>query len=214
MKNIKNTMLILGCLISATAVGGNFTTFSFAADDTHDAPVFSFDAFGPIRADAIVNLQIDVNDDSQGGLVEFQSNFFFNGEIYSYDLLNCGSNWVHVWKVRGYFSFHHFGIHLPGALLRVGFEEAILTSASPYSNRVGQTFTLQVSDSIDPSLTYTPYARLIGAGVPASLSNGLDFAFTFTKARDKNQNQHIPMFHLTWTENFTAEGSFSGSGEN
>lgn len=212
MSNIKNMLLVLGCLVSVVASAQNFTTFSFAADDTHDAPVFTFEAFGAIRADAIVNLKVDVNEDNQGGLVEFQSNFFFTGEVYTYNVVPCGSNWLHIWKVRGSFNFHHFGIHLPGGLLGVTFEEAVLTSLSPYSNRTGQTLTLEVSDSVDPSLTFSPYSRLVGAGVPSSLSSGLDFAFTFTKARDKNYNQHIPMFHLIWTEEFTTEGSFSASG--
>lgn len=212
MKNIKIKLFTLACLFSAVTYAQNVTTFSFAADDTHDAPVFTFEAFGGITANAVVNLKADINNNNQGGLVEFQSRFSFNGELHGYNLVACGSNWLHVWKVRGSMHFHQYGIHLPGGLLGISFEDAVLTSLSPYSTRIGQTLTLEVSDSVDSALTFTPYTRLIGAGVTSSLTSNLDFAFTFTNARTNNQSQHSQMFRLLWTEEFTAEGSFSASG--
>jgi len=190
-----------------------FTTFSFASDDTHDSPVFTFHSGSAIEAKVELDLRVDVNDDNAGGQITFQSNFVFRGEAYDYMLVPCGSNWLHVWKVKAEAFFDHYDVTVANRLLSMYFEEATLTSISPSPDHLGQTLTLEVSESVDRNLTLKPDSILIGAGVhPMELVEREDLAFTFTRARDFHFKQLIPLSGGKWKDDFTTESSFSASG--
>lgn len=204
---------LVALIFSSFGFSQRFTTFSFRSDDTHDGPVFTFYNGTSIEAKVGLDLMVDVNDDNGGGQITFQSTFVFRGEAYDYMVVPCGSNWLHVWKVKADMFFDHFDATVANRLLSVYFQEATLTSISPSPSRVGQTLTLQVSESADPSLTFKPDTILIGAGVdPNEVVEREDLAFTFTKTRGPNFSQLIPLSGGKWKDDFTTESSFSASG--
>lgn len=213
----RNLSLMIGLIFIGSLslqAQDKFTTFSFASDDTHDSPVFFFSNGSLFEAKATVDLMVDVNDNNQGGQVTFQSTFAFRGEAYDYNRIPCGSGWLHIWKVKASANFVHLDPTMGNVLLEIEFREAALTSYSPSASRVGQTLTLQVSEGADPSLQIVPQTIMIGAGVDIwELVEREDLAFTFTKARDRNFNQFIPLNNNgQWLFDFNTESSFSASG--
>lgn len=203
-------LTIFAVVFSTFGFSQQFTTFSFASDDTHDGPVFKFHSGTAIEAKTEVDLMVDVNDDNNGGQITFQSLFRFRGEAYDYMVVPCGSNWLHVWKVKGEGNFTHIDPTMANTLLKFGFEQATLTSISPSQSVLGQTLTLQVFDRVDPSFGLSPDTILVGAGVdPFELVERKDLAFTFTKA---NFGKFVKLNEGRWGDEFTTESSFSASG--
>lgn len=81
---------------------------------------------------------------------------------------------------------------------------------------LGETMTLQDSESADQSIIMTAYPMLIGIGVkPEFLNLSEDFAFTFTHVRSTNDYSPLDLIKVDKEGNildtWVAEGSFSAS---
>jgi len=216
----KYTLALL--MVVLTAIPAAFakptTLFSFASDDNHSYPTFGNGSSGKIivNSKVVVDLMVDVNGDYAGGLVTYNSEFTFYGEIRDYTLIPCGSNWLHIWKVKGEFNFTHFNGLFFYPLLKVEFSEAVLTSLSPNRDTLGETMTLQDSDSVDPSLLMTTDTILKAIDVTdAHLAYHEDFAFTFTNIKNASSSNPYDLVKIsggTIAEKWTSEGSFSAAG--
>jgi hypothetical protein len=188
------------------------TSFSFASDTYHNGPTFTgSEAF--FTSNAEVNLLVDLNEDNYGGLAAFLSLLRLKAELRDYRAYYVGSQWLHVWKVYSEMTFTHVNPPLNSPILGIGFKEGVLTSWSPNSNTVGETMTLQNSESADPSIYMEAYPILNGVGVtPEHLAWSKDLAFTFTNVRFEKPGALVPIdekgnFLYKWK----AEGSFSAS---
>ncbi|MHB8065226.1 MAG: hypothetical protein ACYDG2_21885 [Ruminiclostridium sp.] len=194
------------------------TLFSFASDTFHKGPTFK-GAVGTntFFSNAEVDLMVDLNNDSYGGLVTFISNLELKAETYNYQVFNIGPQYLHVWKVYSEMTFTHVNPSVNGQILSIGFKEGVLTSWSSSPNTLGETMTLQNSQSADQSIYMNSYPLLKGIGVPQDyLSASKDVAFTFTNVRAINDNGNPDnLVNIDPKGNFKddwkSEGSFSAS---
>lgn len=199
----------------------NTTLFSFASDTFHNGPTFKgAGGTNTFYSSAQVDLMVDLNNDSNGGLVTFLSNFDLKAEAYDYQVFNIGSQYLHVWKVYSEMTFTHANPYVNGQLLNIGFKEGVLTSWSSSKYNLGETMTLQNSQSADQSIYMNAYPLLNGIGVPKYyLNSSKDIAFTFTNVRaiDNNGNPNN-LVNIDEKGNFKddwkSEGSFSASAAN
>lgn len=188
------------------------TSFSFASDTYHNGPTFT-GSDATFTSNAEINLLVDLNNDNYGGLVTFLSQLQLKAELYDYRVYYIGSQWLHVWKVYSEMTFIHVNPTLNSPILTIAFKEGVLTSWSPNSNTIGETMTLQNSESADPSIYMEAYTLLNGIGItPAHLAWSKDLAFTFTNVRFEEPGALVPIdekgnFLYKWI----AEGSFSAS---
>ena len=218
MKKYALAISILAMAALPSALAKPTTLFSFASDDNHSYPTFTTGSSGVeiVNSKGTYDLVVDVNGDYAGGLVTFLTEFEFFGEIRDYALVPCGSNYLHVWKVKGRFSFTHFNGLFFYPLLQVEFADAVLTSLSPNSFTLGETMTLQDSDSVDPSLLMTTDTLLTAIDVTdAHLAFHEDFAFTFTNIKNLStvDPYQLPRIsHGQFLEKWSSEGSFSAAG--
>lgn len=201
-----------GFIPNAMAAEPVTTSFSFASDTYHNGPTFTGD--GPnFASNAEINLLVDLNSDNYGGLVTFLSQLQLKAELHDYRAYYIGSQWLHVWKVYSEMTFIHVNPTLNSPILAIGFKEGVLTSWSPNSNTIGETMTLQNSESADSSIYMKTYPLLNGIGVtPEHLAWSKDLAFTFTNVRYEDPGALVPIdekgnFLYQWK----AEGSFSAS---
>ena len=193
---------------------------SFASDDYHEGPTFT--GYGTsIQGKARVDLMVDQQGDLEGGVVIFPSWFYFKGEIYNYNVIPQGANFLHIWDVRGEFSFNHYDVGLGSPfLLGTKFKNAVLTSLSPNPGQAGETMTLQDSYSADNSVVFQdggPLEAVLDSGPYPDdyISLGSGFAFTFTHVRVGDFGNQPPILSGgAFREEFKAEGSFSGEGAN
>ena len=199
------------------------TNFSFASDDNHDGPTFflfaptSLDDGAGVSLDGDVNvdLVVDLNDDVNGGLVTFQSTLDFDAELYDYQIVPWGADWVHQWRARGTIYLSHLDGAAASLILRIGFDNALVTSWSADPTTLGQTVTIQDGEKIDPGILFSAGPFLTGLDVfNSTLAKGESFAFTLTNVRDAGTLKHFPKIDTTgkFLDKWIAEGSFSASG--
>ncbi len=193
-------------------------SFSFASDSFDNGPTFKgAGGTSTFYSGAEVDLVVDLNEDRYGGIVTFLSNLNLKAEAYDHQVFYIGSQYLHVWKVYSEMKFSHVNPRLNTPILDIGFKEAVLTSWSPNEYTLGETMTLQTSQSADPSIYMQSYAFLNGIGIPQySLNASKDVAFTFTNVRSVNDNgNEEKLVNLDERGNFKddwiAEGSFSAS---
>jgi len=206
--SIAFTLLSVGLFAQETPEA---TYFSFASDDHHDGPTFSSPDSKYIYGHGSYDLIVDVNEDLGGGQVTFQTEFKLTGLPYDYQLIPCGGAWLHIWKVKGDFSFYHYSQPGNPQLLEVRFEEAVLTSLSPNPDSISETMTLQGNQPSDPNLKFTAFP-LLDCVIQTSLGKSRDFAFTFTNLRGLSD----PVIDLNdgrWLDEWVSEGSFSASAQ-
>jgi|GEM_PF-2030690 len=193
------------------------TLFSFASDSNHNGPTFKgYAGTTTIAGGAEVDLLIDTNNDNYGGLITILSNFNLKGEGYDYNVFNIGSQYLHVWKFYSEMNFTQASANASKDILGIGFKEGVLTSWSPSPYTLGETMTLQCSQSADPSIYMNAYPLLNGIGIPAYyLSGSKDVAFTFTNVRslepNGNVNNLVNLSKGIFKDDWKAEGSFSAS---
>ena len=192
---------------------------SFASDDFHEGPTFT--GYGPeIHGRARVDLMLDQQGDFEGGVVIFPSWFTFEATMVNYKVIPWGANFLHIWDLKGSFSFNHYDIVLGSPfLLGTRFETALLTSLSPSATQAGETMTLQDSQSADASVAFQdggPFEAVVNLVYPDDyVALGSGFAFTFTHVRVGDFVGAPPnLSGGQFKEEFKAEGSFSGEGGN
>jgi len=189
---------------------GDATYFSFASDDSPTDPTFSAVPGNFFTGNGVFDLTLDVNGEDTGGMVTFEASFSFAATTYDYQTVAVGPNWLHIWRVRGDFSFTHWAWPGTPILIEVDFDDATLTARSSSRDFISGTMTLQCNSLQDPSLTFTPSALLNGV-IQTALTKEEDFAFTFTRARDEVSPKVFVHPNGDWLEGWTAEGSFSAS---
>lgn len=194
------------------------TTFSFASDSYDNGPTFKgAGGTGTFFSGAEVDLVVDLNDDRYGGIVTFLSNLNLKAEAYDHQVFYIGSQYLHVWKVYSEMNFSHVNPRLNTPILDIGFKEAVLTSWSPNEYTLGETMTLQDSQSADQSIYMNAAPILNGIGVPQYfLNTSKDVAFTFTNVRSVNENGNEDnLVNLDdkgyFKDDWISEGSFSAS---
>lgn len=194
-------------------------SFSFASDTFHNGPTFKGVGGGSstFYSGAQVDLMVDMNNDDYGGTVTFLSNLELKAEAYDHQVFNFGNQFLHVWKVYSEMNFKHVNPALNSPILDIGFKEGVLTSWSPSECTLGETMTLQDSQSADLSIYMNANTLLRGIGVPeVTLYDSKDLAFTFTNVRAVDDNGNMEkLVNLDEKGNFKddwiAEGSFSAS---
>lgn len=213
------TLFAVLVLVGAAAWAKPPIYVSFASDDYHEGPTFTgLDA--KIQGRARVDLMLDQQGDFEGGVVIYPSWFTFEAEMVKYDVIPWGANFLHIWDLRGSFSFNHYDVALGSPfLLGTKFEHAVLTSLSPNIGQAGETMTLQGSQSTDASVVFRdggPFEAVVNLNYPddyIGLSSG--FAFTFTHVRVGDFVGAPPNLSSgKFKDEFKAEGSFSGEGGN
>ena len=163
---------------------------------------------------------LDQQGDFEGGAVIFPSWFTFDARIVNYKVIPWGANFLHIWDLRGSFSFNHYDVGLGSPfLLGTQFENAVLTSLSPSATQAGETMTLQDSQSADASVAFQdggPFEAVVNLVYPDNyVGLGSGFAFTFTHVRVGDFVGAPPnLSGGQFKEEFKAEGSFSGEGGN
>jgi len=193
-------------------------SFSFASDDHHAGPTFFVREDGVIESRARVDLMVDVNNHTRGGQVTFQATLAFLGKVTRHQRCPYLGKWLHIWTVRTErLRFDHIapGTGLNPLLLEVRPTNIILTSISTDPNFVGETMTMQVSELVEPNITFAPGPRMQGIGVfPGDLVRSEDLSFTLTNLRSKSG---IPLVRINaageFLESFSTEGSFSASAD-
>lgn len=192
---------------------------SFASDDFHEGPTFT--GLGPsIQGKARVDLMLDQQGDSEGGVVIFPSWFSFEARMVNYKVIPWGANFLHIWDFEGKFSFNHYDVLLGSPfLLGTEFKNAVLTSLSPSATQAGETMTLQDSQSADAAVAFQdggPFEAVLNLPYPDNyISLGSGFAFTFTHVRVGEFGTTPPNLSSgQFKDEFRAEGSFSGEGGN
>ena len=193
---------------------------SFASDDFHEGPTFTGFGFD-IRGKARVDLMLDQQGDGEGGVVIFPSWFDFEGTVVKYQVIPWGVNFLHIWDLKGDFEFRHYDVLLGSPfLLGTKFENAVLTSLSPFVNQAGETMTLQDSQSADAIVAFGdggPFEAVVNLVYPDNyVAIGSGFAFTFTHVRVGDFVGAPPIVHSNgfFREEWKSEGSFSGEGGN
>lgn len=208
--------IALICGVAYPASAQVTTTFSFASDTFHQGPTFKGEK-NIITSDFEFDLMVDLNSDTYGGLVTYLSRMRLNAQMYNYQIYAVGPQYLHVWKVNGEILFTHINANAGDPpILGIAFKEAVLTSWSPSPYAIGETMTLQDSESADQSIIMTSYPMLIGIGVkPEFLSMSEDFAFTFTNVRSASNYTPFELIKVDKEGNlldtWVAEGSFSAS---
>jgi len=194
---------------------------SFASDDYHEGPTFT-GLGAKIHGKARVDLMLDQQGDFEGGVVIFPSWLTFEAEMVNYKVIPWGANFLHIWDLKGSFSFNHYDVLFgpPGPfLLGTRFETALLTSLSPSATQAGETMTLQDSQSADASVVFQdggPFEAVVDLIYPPDyVGLGSGFAFTFTHVRVGDFGTTPPnLSGGQFKDEFKAEGSFSGEGGN
>ncbi len=194
------------------------TLFSFASDTYHNGPTFTgFGGSNTFSSKAEVDLMVDLNNDNYGGTVTFLSNLNLKAEAYDYQVYHIGPQYLHVWKVYSEMLFTHVNPGVNADILGIGFKEGVLTSWSPNPYTLGETMTLQDSQSADQSIYMNSLPLLKGIGAPQEyLSNSKDLSFTFTNVRsiadNGNPNNLVNLSKEgIFKDDWKAEGSFSAS---
>lgn len=236
MKKLVSLVLILFLLASAlpcfaqevdsasvqqAAIEPPTTLFSFASDTFHNGPTFTgAGGTNTFSSKAEVDLMVDLNNDNYGGTVIFLSNLNLKAEVYDYRVYSVGPQYLHVWKVYSEMTFTHVNPPLASTnsgILGIGFKEGVLTSWSPNPYTLGETMTLQDSQSADQSIYMNSLPLLKGIGAPQEfLADSKDVAFTFTNVRSISDNGNPNnLVNITkegiFKDNWKAEGSFSAS---
>jgi hypothetical protein len=192
---------------------------SFASDDFHEGPTFTGYA-SKIQGKARVDLMLDQQGDFEGGVVIFPSWFTFEAEMVQYQVIPWGANFLHIWDLKGSFSFNHYDPILGSPfLLGTQFDNAVLTSLSPSATQAGATMTLQDSQSADANVVFRdggPFEAVVNLTYPDDyVGLGSGFAFTFTHVRVGDFGTTPPdLSGGKFKDEFRAEGSFSGEGGN
>jgi hypothetical protein len=204
------------CSMASPVIAQVTTTFSFASDTFHQGPTFKGEK-NIITSDYEFDLMVDLNGDTYGGLVTYLSRMKLYAQMHDYRVYPVGPQYLHVWKVNGEILFSHINA-LAGdpPILGIVFKEAVLTSWSPSPYTIGETMTLQDSESVDQSVIMTAYPMLSGIGVkPEFLTISEDFAFTFTHVRLAGNYSPLDLVKVDKEGNllgtWSAEGSFSAS---
>jgi hypothetical protein len=198
----------------------NTTLFSFASDTFHNGPTFKgAGGTNSFYSGAEVDLVVDLNNDSYGGLVTILSNLSLKAETYDYQVFNFGSQYLHAWKVYSEMTFSHANFSSNSPILGIGFKEGVLTSWSSSPNTLGETMTLQNSQSADPSIYMQAYPLLNGIGIPSYyLNTSKDVAFTFTNIRSNYNGNADNLVNIDsegkFKDDWKCEGSFSASAIN
>jgi hypothetical protein len=211
------TLFAVLVLVGAAAWAKPPIYVSFASDDYHEGPTFT-GLGAKIIGKARVDLMLDQQGDFEGGVVIFPSWFTFDGEIYNHQVIPRGANFLHIWDVKGDFSFNHYDVGLGSPfLLGTKFNNAVLTSLSPNAGQAGETMTLQDSQSVDALVVFQdggPFEAVVDLNYPIDyVSVGSGFAFTFTHVRVGDFQGPPPLLSSgQFKEEFKAEGSFSGEG--
>ena len=212
------TLFAVLVLVGAAAWAKPPVYVSFASDDYHEGPTFTGYG-GEIHGKARVDLMVDQQGDSEGGVVIFPSWFTFDAEIVKYSVIPWGANFLHIWDLKGSFSFNHYDVMLGSPfLLGTAFDTAVLTSLSPSATQAGETMTLQDSQSADAAVVFQdggPFEAVVDNPYPPDyVGVGSDFAFTFTHVRVGDFVGAPPNLSSggKFKDEFKAEGSFSGQG--
>lgn len=200
-----SVFLGIGCL------GKDTVYYSFASDDHHDGPTFS-GSQDYISGVAEVDLMVDNNDDTLGGQVTFLCDFDFGGQIRNHQVVAVGADFLHIWEV---YSSQTTFIHVTGGflpILVIGIDDGVLTSISPSMNTLGETMTIQSSESVDMACVVFPLnllATMLGVTYPTSE----DVAYTLTNVRTASGGLVPLNKNGSFAESWTSEGSFSASAE-
>ncbi|RCX13214.1 hypothetical protein DFR58_11832 [Anaerobacterium chartisolvens] len=196
------------------------TLFSFASDSFNNGPTFKgMSGTSTFVSNAEVELMVDLNNDSYGGTVKFLSQLNLKAEAYDHQVFQIGPQYLHVWKVYCEMTFTHVNPSLNTPLLSIGFKEGVLTSWSPNFYSVGETMTLQNSQSADPSIYMTPVELKAIGLTPSNVNTSKDVAFTFTNVRTLADNGNPGgLVNIDnrgcFKDDWKSEGSFSASGCN
>lgn len=197
-------------------------TFSFASDDNDDGPTFVGNSGGSMPDDlneasafsfdgaVNVDLMVDANEDAVGGVTVFKARLFFAGRTSNYGLQGRGAGWVHSWDVDGEFLFVDAASGQP--ILAVTFDFGWLSTTSSNIVALGDTATLQTSEGVDPSITFTTFTPLHAIGIKnVHVAASEDFAFTFTNLRASPARGGGParIDHGEFLGDWLSEGSFS-----
>jgi hypothetical protein len=216
------TLSVAALLLALAPATASAVTFSFASDDNDDGPTFVGNSGGSMpddineasafTLDGVVNvdLMVDVNQDTAGGVTVFKARLFFAGRISNYGLQARGAGWVHSWDVEGEFLFADAGTGQP--IFSVIFDNGLLTSASSNIVALGDTATLQTSEGVDPGILFTTYTPLHAIGIlNLHVQRSEDFAFTFTNLRATPARGGGParIDHGQFLGDWISEGSFS-----
>ncbi len=208
-------LLLVLLLIPSLSFAGEIptTNFSFASDTYYNGPTFS-GGKNYIKSGAEIDLMVDLNNNGIGGTVTFLSRLDLKAETHSYQVFFIGSQYLHMWKVYAEMTFVHLNDPIFPPLLTIAFKEGLLTSWSPSPYTLGETMTLQNSQSADPSIYMFPHPLLNGIGVSKyHLGASRDIAFTFTNVRTLDTGGLVKLSKSGYFENeWIAEGSFSASG--
>lgn len=204
--------------IAAVSLGAQqAVTFSFASDDNHAGKNFYCDILNPQTIKAMqvpVDLMVDRNDIAFGGIVTIQSFMELEARITAYNCVAFAGQFLHMWSMEGFIRFRHIDGPPPMPILRIDFDNAVLTSFSPTATDAGETLTLQVSESVDNGMLMTPMTLLPGIGVNAGdLIIYEDLGITFTNITTGHGTLLIPLTAAgDFNDDWKSEGSFSASG--
>lgn len=186
-------------VVLAIAGMAQASTFSFAADTNFDGPILQG---GPTTANTSlirdgstqnsdgtvqVNFTWDPDGDGPGGSVVIPSKLELLADSTSYSKINVGGIWIHTYVFKGSYEFRQQSDN--AMLMSVAFNSGVWTSASASEFAWGSTATLQCSEGIDGSLSFT-------AGAPLGfidLSSSENFAFTLTDIRTLNGGGPVPI---------------------
>ncbi len=207
--------LLLFSFLGASALAQDIVSFSFASDDEHDAPTFIGNPGKYFESNIEVDFMVDVNNNNTGGQVTFQATHILKAAVSDYQVVSCGSNYLHVWKVDGEIYINHLSAAGYPTLLDIHFEGGVLTAISPFWDKLTETLTLQVSESAASAITFIPQNLMTGIGVyDWRVDDSQDLAYTFTNLRNINGVSLVRLdpngFFL---EEWRAEGSFSASAQ-
>lgn len=205
--------LVLATALPAAAVDS--IHFSFASDDDHDGPTWVSNGSDVLDSIAEVDLMVDFNEDNGGGVVIFPTQAFLFVQLQEYKLLGFAGNFLHIWTVSGRIDFFHRDSTAFSPLLTIGFSNGVMTSWSPSTITLGETLTLQTSESTDTFTQMFPQTLLQGIGIKTSFTaNGEDLALTFTNVRNAQENG-LPTIdgNGRFLQSWTAEGSFSAAAD-
>ena len=209
MYRICACIAILGVGLSAAAVHANpGVSFSFASDTSADNPTFMAQGFNIFDAGTVlVDFLVDDNLHDPGGVTEFTGSVFdFQGTIWDYASIQVGNNWMHMWSIAGSYSFGE------GDLLTTEFNATLVSSLSPNQDTIGETLTIQGSESTDPSIHFMAGTDLNAINIfDSDLMAEEAFAFTLTEIRnlDGTGLPHIDTTTGEFLEAWDAEGSYS-----
>lgn len=218
MNQLENGMILSAAALAVCTGIANADFFSFASDVSAQSPTFQgvpaaapasggiADA-GPLSPAARINTMLlwDADGDGPQPAMAFASYLTFQVTLSQPLLTPFAGGFIQSWIASGQYEFRDSATN--DTILRISFDNAAFLSFSDAANFLGNTATLQNSDTTDASLTFTGFGPLAGR----DLSGPRSQAFTFTALRGPNGQRASVQQGGFIQPGWVSEGSWSAS---